>query len=105
MNALNQVLELAGGPIALTRAINKRIEKPVTYQAVLKWVRQGHLPRTEWTGETQYAKAMSKAVGGRIKVRDLLQKPGQKVGANTATSNASCAQAATETVAAGVANV
>lgn len=68
-------MELAGGPVALTRELNKRIEKPVTYQAVLKWVRQGRLPRTEWTGETQYAKAMSQAVGGQVKVRDLLQKP------------------------------
>lgn len=84
MNALNQVLELAGGPIALTREINKRIDKPVTYQAVLKWVRQGRLPRTEWTGETHYAKAMSLAVGGRVKARDLLQKPTKT---NTAAAN------------------
>jgi hypothetical protein len=76
MNAIHQVLELAGGPVALTREINKRIAKPVTYQAVLKWARNGRLPRTEWTGETSYAKAMSSAVGGRVKVRELLHKPG-----------------------------
>lgn len=75
MNLIQTVVELAGGPVALTREINKRISRPVTYQAILKWARQGRLPRTEWTGETQYAKAMAAAVGGKIKVRDLLQKP------------------------------
>lgn len=75
MNPIQTVLELAGGPVALTREINKRISRPVTYQAILKWVRNGRLPRTEWTGETQYAKAMSAAVGGKVKVRELLQKP------------------------------
>lgn len=99
MNALNQVLELAGGPIALTRAINKRIEKPITYQAVLKWIRQGHLPRTEWTGETSYAKAMSAAVGGKVKVRELMQKPGQKPAPEIAKDIANTAQEAIETVA------
>lgn len=99
MNALNQVLELAGGPIALTRAINKRIEKPITYQAVLKWIRQGHLPRTEWTGETTYAKAMSAAVGGKVKVRDLLQKPGQRTTPELAQAHTNTAQPATEIVA------
>ena len=75
MNPIQTVLELAGGPVALTRELNKRISRPVTYQAVLKWARQGRLPRTEWTGETNYAKAMSAAVGGKVKVRELLQKP------------------------------
>jgi hypothetical protein len=75
MNPIQNVMDLAGGPVALTREINKRIERPVTYQAVLKWARQGRLPRTEWTGETRYAKAMSAAVGGRVKVRELLVRP------------------------------
>lgn len=75
MNPIQTVMDLAGGPVALTREINKRIERPVTYQAVLKWARQGRLPRTEWTGETRYAKAMSAAVGGKVKVRELLARP------------------------------
>lgn len=75
MNPIQTVMDLAGGPVALTREINKRIERPVTYQAVLKWARQGRLPRTEWTGETRYAKAMSSAVGGKVKVRELLVRP------------------------------
>lgn len=71
MNALSRCVELAGGPVALTRELNKRLPRPVTYQAVMKWVRQGRLPRTEWTGETAYAAALSAAVDGQVS-RDAL---------------------------------
>jgi hypothetical protein len=99
-------MELAGGPIALTRELNKRIKKPVTYQAVLKWARQGCLPRTEWTGETHYAKAISAAVGGKLKVRELRQRPVLVIGVEPKSDQApiDTAQAATENVASGVAN-
>lgn len=80
MNPIQHAITLAGGPVALTRELNKRIGKPVTYQAVLKWARQGRLPRTEWTGETRYAKAISAATGGQIKVRELLVRPAVAVG-------------------------
>jgi hypothetical protein len=99
MNALNQVLELAGGPVKLTRELNKRIDKPVTYQAVMKWIRQGHLPRTDWTGETQYARALSAAVGGRVKVRDLLEKPAARATRELAQSSPKYAQVAIHSVA------
>lgn len=33
----------------------------VTYQAVRKWEAAGRLPRTEWTGETDYASRISTA--------------------------------------------
>lgn len=79
MNPIQHAITLVGGPVALTRELNKRIGKPVTYQAVLKWARQGRLPRTEWTGETRYAKAISAATGGQIKVRELLARPAAAV--------------------------
>lgn len=75
MNALQQVVEHAGGPVALTREMNKRLSRPVTYQAMLKWLRKGCLPRTEWTGETHYAQAISEAVQGRFTVEQLLVRP------------------------------
>lgn len=34
----------------------------VTYQAIRKWERAGRLPRTEWTGETNYARKIAAAV-------------------------------------------
>lgn len=72
MTDLLRCVQLAGGPVALTRELNKRLPRPVTYQAVLKWVRAGRLPRTEWTGETAYAQALSDAVGGQITREQLL---------------------------------
>lgn len=74
MNLIQHAIDLAGGPVALTRELNKRISKPVTYQAVLKWAKQGRLPRTDWTGETHYAKAIAAVTGGQVKVRDLLAR-------------------------------
>lgn len=107
MNPISKAIELAGGPVALTREVNKRIEKPVTYQAVLKWARLGRLPRTEWTGETHYARAIAAAVGGKLKVRDLRQRPAGAGCVEQAAAPAlvNSAQAATENVAQGGSNV
>lgn len=33
----------------------------VTYQALRKWEARGRLPRTEWTGETNYAEKLAAA--------------------------------------------
>lgn len=95
MNPIQRAIDLAGGPVALTRELNKRIGKPITYQALLKWARQGRLPRTEWTGETRYAKAISAALGGRIKVRELLVREGCEL--NAAAAPADQPQAAINT--------
>lgn len=49
----------------LTQAIAKVGLQPlarvcgVSYQALRKWERAGRLPRTEWTGETTYAKKIA----------------------------------------------
>lgn len=59
----------------------------VTYQAVRKWEGNGHLPRTEWTGETSHAEAIERATGGEVSRTALLamlpsRKPaGQSVAA------------------------
>lgn len=63
---------MAGGPVALTREMNRRLPRPVTYQAVRKWVLAGRLPRTEWTGETNYAAAISEVVGGQVSREQLM---------------------------------
>lgn len=46
----------------------------VTHQAVRKWHRKRRMPRTEWTGETQYAEAIERAMAGRV-TRDMLLAP------------------------------
>jgi predicted DNA-binding transcriptional regulator AlpA len=49
--------------------------------AVYKWIKKGRLPRTEWTGETNYAGAIAQALAGRadpddrMTRDDLLQLP------------------------------
>jgi HPt (histidine-containing phosphotransfer) domain-containing protein len=43
-------------------------------QAVYKWIKKGRLPRTEWTGETDYATAISVALNGKMTRDQLLQR-------------------------------
>lgn len=44
----------------------------VTPAVIGRWIRQQHLPRTEYTGETNYAEALSKATGGRYSKKWIL---------------------------------
>lgn len=46
----------------------------VTYQAVRKWEKLGRLPRTEWTGETDYCSAIEKATKGEVTREQLLNR-------------------------------
>ncbi|MCK2124811.1 hypothetical protein [Pseudomonas sp. PNPG3] len=55
MNAVHTAIESAGGPIAAAAACS------VSRQSVDKWIAKARLPRTEYTGETSYAKALAKA--------------------------------------------
>lgn len=43
----------------------------VTPQAIYKWRDRGRVPRTDWTGETDYAVRIEKATKGQI-TRDQL---------------------------------
>lgn len=43
----------------------------VSGQAIRKWECAGHLPRTEWTGETDYSSAIQRLTGGKVS-RDAL---------------------------------
>jgi len=44
----------------------------VSGQAVRKWEAAGHLPRTEWTGETDYSAAIQRITEGRVSREALL---------------------------------
>jgi hypothetical protein len=41
-------------------------------KAVIKWHKKGKPPRTEYTGETNYAALIEKATGGEVNREDLL---------------------------------
>ena len=43
----------------------------ISYQAIYRWEAKGRLPRTEWTGETDYASRIEEATKGVI-TRDQL---------------------------------
>jgi hypothetical protein len=42
-------------------------------QAIRKWQRAGRMPRTEWTGETDYAKRIEALCDGSPTVEQLLK--------------------------------
>ncbi len=43
----------------------------VTYQALRKWEKAGRLPRTDWTGETDYAASIETATCGQVTRQSL----------------------------------
>lgn len=65
-NILTKAIDEAGGHVAVGTACG------ISYQAVLKWLANGHLPRTEWTGETNYAKTIERLTKGKFKRKQLL---------------------------------
>lgn len=44
----------------------------VSHAAVSKWLLDGRLPRTEFTGETSYAAGIERATGGKVTEKDLI---------------------------------
>jgi len=63
-NYITAVID-AAGLIKVARACGK------TYQAVRGWEARGHLPRSDYTGETRYAEILSDLVDGRVTVEQL----------------------------------
>lgn len=49
----------------------------VSPRAVYKWLKTGRLPRTDYTGETSYAKTISDLSGGTVEANWLLNKTKQ----------------------------
>lgn len=43
--------------------------------SIYKWRESGRLPRTEWTGETDYASRIVEALDGRMTREQLLERP------------------------------
>lgn len=44
----------------------------ITYQAIRKWERAGRMPRTEFTGETQYSAQIEKLTKRKVTRSQLL---------------------------------
>lgn len=43
----------------------------LTPKAIYKWLERGSLPRTEFTGETEYADKIAKASGGKYSAAQI----------------------------------
>lgn len=67
-NTLWKAIDAAGGISAVAAAVGK------TYEAVYKWRKQGHLPRTEWTGETDYARTIERLTNRKFTRKQLLDR-------------------------------
>jgi DNA-binding transcriptional regulator YdaS (Cro superfamily) len=67
-NLISQAIEIVG-LAKLAKALG------VTYQAIRKWETKGRLPRTEWTGETDYAALIEVATEGKVLKAALLSMP------------------------------
>lgn len=72
--ALQRVFSLLGGPAGVRKALLAAGIDIKTDWAVNKWLRAGRLPRTEYTGETSYARVLEAAVGGQVKAAELLEQ-------------------------------
>lgn len=49
-------------------------ELKLSHQAIRKWQRARRMPRTEWTGETEYSHAIERLTAGAV-TRDQLLAP------------------------------
>jgi len=69
---LEKAIALAGSQTALASILG------LTPQAIQKWFSNGCLPRTEWTGETNYVQIIVDHFPSQITREELLQRPSQK---------------------------
>lgn len=65
MSVLEDVIVAAGGVPACASELG------VTPRAIYKWLARGSLPRTEYTGETDYAARLAPCTGGKFTVEDI----------------------------------
>jgi len=66
-NAVQRAVIQAGGQGAVARACGVR------QQTVFRWVHDGKLPRTDWTGETDYSAVISEMDGVSVTRDELLR--------------------------------
>jgi uncharacterized MAPEG superfamily protein len=65
-------MNLITNAIAITGLLPLAKTCDVSYQAVRRWEQANRLPRTELTGETNYAKRIARLTKNKITRRELL---------------------------------
>ncbi|MCU4483534.1 hypothetical protein [Acinetobacter ursingii] len=68
MNPIKYAFDAVGGRSKAASLLNR------SYMAMSKMEKRGVLPRTEYTGETQYAQILAKNCGGKFTAEWLLEK-------------------------------
>jgi hypothetical protein len=72
MNAISTAVDAVGGPVTAAKVCGIR------RQAIDKWMTRGVLPRTDYTGETDYARRLAEASGGQFTADWLLTEASPK---------------------------
>lgn len=67
MKDLNNIVEALGGFSNVAQICE------ISSTGVRKWLKAHALPRTEWTGETNYAERLSQALGGKLSKEEILK--------------------------------
>lgn len=65
INPIKTAVDGCGGVIAVAVACG------LSQRAVYKWIGSRRLPRTEYTGETQYCEAIAKISNGKFTAQEL----------------------------------
>jgi len=66
MSALKESISIVGGVAKASTICG------ISQRAIYKWLSSDSLPRTEYSGETQYARSLAEASGGRFSAEWLL---------------------------------
>lgn len=66
MNPLESAIEQVGW-MPLAKALDVR------HQAIRKWAAAGRLPRSEFSGETDYASVIERETGGKVSKEALIR--------------------------------
>lgn len=72
MSALKESIDKVGGVVKASAACG------VSQRAIYKWLTAESLPRTDYTGETIYAKKLADASGGQFTAEWLLSHASPK---------------------------
>lgn len=67
INSLSDAVALVGGPSSAAEACGR------STRAIYKWLSKGALPRTEYSGETNYAKCLADRAEGKFTADRLLE--------------------------------
>ena len=70
-DALNHAIELLGGPGKAALKLTKPEGTHLTRQGVVRWIANGRLPTTDYSGKTNYAEQIQTLLEGEVTAEEL----------------------------------